>query len=127
MSKEQSLFEQLGGTYTQIDGLFYPNLVIGQSQDANAFSGKYGDLWKQYMKENHSERYRLLVRLGTLNRTATEINEDAYERLDAIVSSYKKKHQPENSNSTMEMWRINQQANMIAEEIVLHEIVYCYR
>ena len=126
MSKEQSLFERLGGTYTEIDGLFYPNLVIGQAEKVNAFSGKYGDLWKQYMKENHPERYRLLVRLGTLNQTATEINEDAYEGMDAITSSYKKKHQAKNTNSTMEMWRINQQANLVAEEIVLHEIVYCY-
>ena len=52
MSKEQSLFEKLGGTYTEIDGLFYPNLVIGQTENVNIFSGKFGDLWKQYMKEN---------------------------------------------------------------------------
>ena len=78
------------------------------------------------MKENHPERYRLLVRLGILNRTATEVNEDAYERMDVITTSYKKKNQAKNGNSTMEMWRINQQAIMMAEEIVLHEIVYCY-
>lgn len=127
MSKEQSLFEKLGGTYTEIDGLFYPNLVIGQTENVNIFSGKFGDLWKQYMKENHPERYRLLVHLGTLNQTATEVNENSYERMDVITAFYKKKHQAKDSNSTMEMWRINQQANIMAEEIVLHEIVYCYR
>lgn len=127
MSKEQSLFEKLGGTYTEIDGLLYPDLDIGQEENVNMFSGKFGDLWKMYMKENRPERYRLLVRLGILNQIATEVNEDAYEKMDAIISSYKKKHQAMNSNSTMEMWKINQHANMIAKEIVLHDIVYCYR
>lgn len=44
MSKEQSLFKELGGTYTEIDGLLYPNLVTGQTEKANVFSGKFGDL-----------------------------------------------------------------------------------
>ena len=44
MSKEQSLFKELGGTYTEIDGLLYPNLVTGQTEKANVFSGKSGDL-----------------------------------------------------------------------------------
>ena len=101
----------------QMHGLFYPNLVIGQEENVNAFFGKFGDLWKQYMKENHPERYRLLVRLGNLNQTATEVNEDAYEKMDTITSSYKKKHQAKDRNSTMEMCRINQQANMMAETI----------
>ena len=42
----------LGGTYIEIDGLLYPNLVM-EGEDVNAFSGKFGDLWKHYMEENH--------------------------------------------------------------------------
>lgn len=45
----------LGGTYIEIDGLLYPNLVM-EGEDVNAFSGKFGDLWKHYMEENHLER-----------------------------------------------------------------------
>lgn len=63
----------LGGTYIEIDGLLYPNLVM-EGEDVNAFSGKFGDLWKHYMEENHLERYRLLVRLGILNQTAKRGN-----------------------------------------------------
>lgn len=40
----------LGGTYIEIDGLLYPNLVM-EGEDVNAFSGKFGDLWKHYMEE----------------------------------------------------------------------------
>lgn len=28
MKKELSLFEQMGGTYIEIDGVLYPNLVL---------------------------------------------------------------------------------------------------
>ena len=28
MKKELSIFEQMGGTYTEIDGISYPNLVL---------------------------------------------------------------------------------------------------
>ena len=28
MKKELSIFEQMGGTYTEIDGIFYRNLVL---------------------------------------------------------------------------------------------------
>ena len=61
----------LGGTYVEIDGLLYPNLVM-EGEDVNAFSGKFGDLWKHYMEENHLERYWLLVRLGLLLQPAAE-------------------------------------------------------
>jgi hypothetical protein len=33
---ELSLFERLGGTYTEIDGLLYPNLVPGDENSENA-------------------------------------------------------------------------------------------
>ena len=30
MSKEEkSLYEQMGGTYTEIDGIFYPDVTLG--------------------------------------------------------------------------------------------------
>ena len=60
MSREKSIFEQMGGTYTEKDGILYPNILIGEKETEamqNTFSGKYGDLWKKYLKENQSDRY----------------------------------------------------------------------
>ena len=31
MSREKSIFEQMGGTYTEIDGILYPNILISLS------------------------------------------------------------------------------------------------
>lgn len=129
MSREKSIFEQMGGTYTKIDGILYPNIRIGEEQTEtmqDVFSGKYGDLWKKYMKENQPDRYYHLVRIGQLKQKAAEINEEANEMLDRIMQQYLQKHKPENPESTMEMWKLREQAKAMAEEVVLHDIVYCY-
>lgn len=129
MSKEKSIFEQMGGTYTKIDGILYPNILIGEGQTETmqgVFSGKYGDLWKKYMKENQPERYYHLVCTEQLKQKAAEINEEANEMLDRIIQQYLKKHKPEDPDSTMEMWQLREQAKAMAEEVALQDIVYCY-
>ena len=92
----------------------------------NVFLGKYGDLWKKYLKENQPERYYDLVCTGQLKQKAAEVNEEANELLDRIMQQYLQKHKPENPDSTMEMWQLREQAKATAEEVVLHDIVYCY-
>ena len=46
MSGEKSIFEQMDGTYTEIDGILYPNIRVGQEEtkaEQDTFWGKYGD------------------------------------------------------------------------------------
>ena len=76
------------------------------------------------MKENHKDRYRHHVRMGQLYRKANEVNEEAYEILDRMMSQYLKKHVLEDSHSTMEMWKIREQAKCVAEEVVYERIVF---
>lgn len=47
MKKELSIFEQMGGTYKEVDGIFYPNLVL--KPEKNVMVGKYGTLWMRYI------------------------------------------------------------------------------
>lgn len=132
MSRELSLYEAMGGTYTEVDGIFYPNISIGEKEldedieVETADIGKYGHLWISYMKENHYDRYRHHIRRGQLHIKAAEVNEEAYEMLDGIVEKYLAKHKPEDSHSTMEMWKLREQAKRIAEEVIYGEIVYKY-
>ena len=42
MSKEKTIFEQMGGTYTEIDGILYPNIRVEQEETEamqDTFSG----------------------------------------------------------------------------------------
>jgi hypothetical protein len=123
MSSELSFFEQIGGTYTERDGVFYPNLLAEQEQE-HVEVGKYGLLWISFMKENYPDRYRHHIRMGQLHSRAAEVNEEAYEMLDSISEKYLKKHKPVHSNSMMEMWKLREQAKQIAEEEVYETVVY---
>ena len=46
--------------------------------------------------------------------------------LDRIVERYLAKHKPKDKHSAMEMWKIREQAKMLAEEVIYGEIVYQY-
>lgn len=111
--------------YVERDGILYPALTIPKDAELSAV-GKYGLLWLSFMKENHKERFRTLTRLGCVNREAVSVNEEAYEMLDTIIDKHIKKHPPDNSGSTMEMWKLREQAKTMAEEVVLTDIVYRY-
>lgn len=134
MSRELSLYEAVGGTYTEIDGVFYPDISMDdtatKSDTDSAITttdiGKYGHMWISYMKENHPDRYRHHIRMGQLYIKAQEVNGEAYEMLDRIMNQYLAKHKPKDKHSTMEMWKIREQARMLAEEVIYGEIVYKY-
>ncbi len=132
MSRELSLYEAMGGTYTEVDGVLYPNISVEPKEpdmDSAITStdiGKYGHLWISYMKENHPDRYRHHIRMGQLSIKAKEVNEEAYEMLDRIVEKYLTKHKQKDTHSTMEMWKLREQAKQLAEEVIYGEIVYKY-
>ena len=121
MKKELSIFEQMGGAYTEVGGIFYPNLVV--KSEKNVVVGKYGTIWKSYMEEKYPMRYLELHMDGELRVKAAEVNEEAMEVLDTMVQVYLKKHKPKNPESTMEMWRLREQARAIAEEFILEDII----
>jgi hypothetical protein len=120
-NEELSLYEQMGGTYKEMDGLYYPNIEI---EDVSRFCGKYGDMWKKYMMENQHVRYRSLMVEGKLNEIAMEVNEEAHEMIDSIEKIYFEKHKLQNSASTIEMWQVREMIKTVAEETILSDIVY---
>ena len=122
MKEEKTLFETMGIDYEEKDGLLYPKYAEEVSTETIPV-GKYGDLWMEYLKENHPDRYCNLFRFGNMMKKAEEVNEEAYEMLDSIVSKYLEKNPPIDPNSTMEMWQIREQAKMMAEEIIFRDIV----
>lgn len=122
---EQTLFEKLGVRYRENDGILYP-LILVEIKEENADIGKYGRLWMKYIQSEYPQRYRSLVRLGELHSKAIEVNEVAYELLEDIENEWLKKHKPKNENSFTEMYRLCTQARLVAEEVVLHDVVNCF-
>lgn len=122
-TKDLSLFEQMGGTYTEKDGFLYPNLSMEQESEQITV-GKYGLLWISYMKETYPDRYRHHIRMGQLYSKAAEVNEEAYQMLDTITNQYLMKHKLVNPASTMEMWKLREQTKQTAEEEVYETVIY---
>ncbi len=119
----ESIAESIGIEYEEReDGLLYPVLEYDNEKQIDV--GKYGYMWIQYMQENHTYRYRELVRAGMVKETAAKVNEEAYQMLESIIKKYLGTHRLKNPHSTMEMWKLREQAQMQAEEIVLASVVY---
>ena len=118
--KQKTLFEKIGVQYEERDGLLYPLIALDIKED-DANVGKYGRMWMQYLK-----RYRSLLRFGELNQKVAEVNEVAYELLEDIETEWLQKHKPRNKNSFTEMYKLRTEARLIAEEVVLHDVVNCF-
>lgn len=122
--RKQTIFEKLEIEYQEIDGIFYPVLSVPTEEEQLKDVGKYGRMWIGHMKSIYPIRYRCLVRFGELNSKAMEVNEVAYDLLDDIESSWLQKHKLKNVNSFMEQLHLRNQARMMADEMVLHDVVY---
>ena len=120
MSK--TTFEKIGIPYEERDGIFYPVIVAG-TEKADIDAGKYGRMWIKYIKEEYPMRYKSLVRFGELEERADEVNDTAYELLDDIEAKWLKKHKPKNPNSFTEQLQLRTQTRMMAEEIVIMDVV----
>ena len=106
------------------DGMFYPNISFETENLAEL--GKYGLMAMDYLKENYYERYRSLVRFNRLVEVLKPVNEEAHQMVDQMMEKYLETHKPYNPNSIMEMWKIRKQGLMIAEEIVIHDLINTY-
>lgn len=112
--------------YEERDGILYPCITFSEDVPIGKV-GKYGLMWITYMKEKHDYRYKHLVRMGEVNLTAIEVDEEANAMADTIMKKYLKEHSPEDKSSTIEMWRLREQAKMMAEEVVWVDMVNRYR
>lgn len=126
MSRELSIYESLGGTYTEMDGIFYPDIIFCDNEEKDIWVGKYGLIWIDYIKSNEPDRYRNLFHRGRLKRKALEVNSEAYEMLDAIMNQYLTEYRFKADKSTMEIWKVREQAKQMAEEMVLQDVVFHY-
>lgn len=71
----KSLFEQLGGTYTQVGDYILPDLKLPEEETKPI--GIWGQRHKRYLKQNHRVRYYNLLTSGKLNGYLAAIDEQA--------------------------------------------------
>ena len=79
---EKSLFEQMGGTYTQQGDYVLPNLILLAE---NQPIGIWGQWHARYLKQHHKILYYNLLTSGKLNAHLAEIDRQAEEMFSRLV------------------------------------------
>lgn len=123
---QKSIFEQMGGTYTQVGDYLIPNLVISEAEQSPL--GKYGRMRKHYLKEHQPALYTNLLTTGKLNQHLDEIDEACEERMELLTQQMAKREDVTEALKTDDQMEWVRRMNNIrnrAEEIVLSELVYC--
>ena len=126
MKTQESIFEQNGGTYTQVGDVRLPDLSIGEAEQRPI--GKYGRMRKRYLKEQHPVIFSELLLSGKLYPHLLEIDEACEERMELLVMQMARCEGVTEDLKTSDQMEWVRRMNSIrsrAEEIVLHELVYC--
>lgn len=86
---EKSLFEQMGGTYTQQGDYLLPNLVLPVDEEQPI--GVWGQRRLRYLKQHHRVLYFNLLTSGKLYSHLADIEEQAQELFSWLVKEYAEK------------------------------------
>ena len=112
-------------TYTERNGLLYPDLELPTQK--NYPLGKYGRLRLDFIKQHRRGTYGSLRAQAMLNEHLHEIDVQASDLLQSIMSDLTKKNGIDERLKAVDPMRWVQEMNAIkasAEEIVFREIVY---
>ena len=73
----KSLFEQMGGTYSEVNGYLIPNIELPKQEQLSI--GVWGQRHARYLKEYRKVLYMNLLTTGKLNSHLAEIDKQAEE------------------------------------------------
>ena len=119
-----SPYETLGGTYREENGHLIPNVSLPEQTDYQI--GKYGRMHLDYIKQHRRGRYTTLLTESKLNVQLYEIDLEANEMLEVIISQLATERGIDENLKARDMLRWVAEMNNIkasAEEIVLREVV----
>ena len=126
MNHTETIFEQLGGTYTQVGDYFLPDLIIGETE--HPAIGKYGRMRKRYLKEHRPILFFNLLLTGKLDQHLTELDHVCIEGMDLLTRQMADREGVSEALKAADQFEWVRWMNSIqnrAEEIVLNEHVYC--
>ena len=112
--------------YHKSGDYYLPNLTI-EDQETQPL-GKYGRMRKRYLKEHRPVLYTNLLLSGELFQHLAEIDKACEDRIDLLTYQMAKLegvNEALKASDQMEWVRRMNSIRSRAEEIVLHELVYC--
>ena len=121
---EKTLFEQMGGTYTQQGDYILPNLTLPAEEKQSI--GIWGQRHARYLKQHHKILYYNLLTSGKLNAHLTEIDRQAEGLFFRLVNQMAEREGvTERLKAENQMEWVRQMNNIrnIAAEIINHELI----
>ncbi len=122
---EKSLFEQMGGTYTQQGDYLLPNLVLPAEDERQV--GIWGQRRLRYLKLHRRILYYNLLTSGKLHSHLADTEEQAQELFSRLVNEYAgKEGVDEHLKETDQIAWVQRMNNIQARvrEIVNSEVVF---
>ena len=121
-----TIFEQTGGTYTQVGDYMLPDLLPAE-EEKEANIGVWAMRHKRYLKQNHKVLYYNLLTSGKLNSYLTDIEQQAQQLFLWLVKDLAEKENITEELKATDMMLWVQKMNNIrnrATEIVNTELTY---
>ena len=121
-----TLFEQLGGTYTQQGDYLLPNLTLPAEKETGNI-GVWALRHKRYLKQHHKVLYYNLLTSGKLDSHLADIEEQAQQLFLRLVKELAEKEGvTEQLKSADQMAWVRRMNNIrsVATEIIFEEIIY---
>ena len=122
----KTIFEQMGGTYTQVGDYYLPNLKLPE-EEKQANIGVWGMRHKKFLKENHRVLYANLMTSGKLVTYLDDIERQATTMFLRLVKELaEKENVTEELKATDQMLWVQKMNNIRnrATEIVNAELIY---
>lgn len=121
-----TIFEQTGGTYTQVGDYILPDLLPAE-EEKEVNIGVWAMRHKRYLKQNHKVRYYNLLTSGKLNSYLADIEQQAQQLFLRLVKDFAEKENVTEELKATDMMLWVQKMNNIrnrATEIVNDEVVF---
>ena len=113
-----------GIDYVFVGDYYIPDLKLPEEERP---IGKYGRMHREYLRENHPILFNELALRFQLWTYLADINEQAQERFQVIISQMQKAESVTEKMKADNQWEWIQRMGSIhnrAEEIVLNELIY---
>ena len=121
----KSLFEQMGGTYTQEGDYILPNLMLPIEEERPI--GIWGQRHLRYIKQHRKIHYTELLTSGKLNAYLAELNDEADAMFSRLINQMVEKQgitEQLKDKNPMEWVQHMNNIQACAREIVNTELIY---
>ena len=116
--------ENNGLDYVLVGDYYFPALILAEGSRP---VGRWGRMYKRYLKEHHPARYQVLLLSGRLNSYLADIDVQAEEQLELIIQQMAEREGVDEELKAVNQMEWVRRMNNIrncAEKIILTEFVY---